>query len=172
MGDVQSWAERAPAVSTRWFLRPERADGIHGADHIRRVHVLADRLTTELGWHETARRRVLAAALWHDIGRTHDGEEPEHGARSAERAVVLGLAGKLDAADADAALFAVRLHSLADEAAYPVAGETDLEILWLLKDADALDRVRLGRDDLDPSRLRFAHSHRLIGFAARLYELL
>ncbi len=169
--DLRSWAKRAPAVPESWFLRPEGAHGIHGTAHIQRVHILAERLARDLAWDDTARRRVLAAALWHDLGRTHDGDEPEHGARSAERAVELHLVDTLPPADAQAVLFAIRYHSLADETGRAAGTEGDRQILWLLKDADALDRIRLGRHDLDTSRLRFAESRDLVGFATRLFLL-
>ena len=38
----------------------------------------------------------------------------------------------------------------------------------LLKDADALDRVRLG--DLDPSYLRHPEARTMVGFAQELYR--
>ena len=49
LDDVHAWARTAPREPAEWFLEPERAEGIHGAGHIRRVHVLADRLTIKLG---------------------------------------------------------------------------------------------------------------------------
>ena len=193
--DIDAWARTAPEVPAQWFLEPDRAHGIHGAGHIRRVYVLAERLTRELGSDETARRRVLTAALWHDIGRTHDGVEPEHGARSVTRAVELGLVDELTSADVAVVLFAIRFHSLDDETGGAAASDGQeedpllalllphplplpppdpvaaLQTLWLLKDADALDRIRLGLgDDCDPSYLRFERSRKLIGFAQRLYR--
>lgn len=39
--------------------------------------------------------------------------------------------------------------------------------MCLLKDADGLDRVRLG--DLDPSYLRFPEARDMVGFAEDLY---
>jgi hypothetical protein len=45
----------------------------------------------ELRWDDADTRLVLTAALWHDIGRTNDGEDPRHGAQSAARVLELGL---------------------------------------------------------------------------------
>ena len=45
--DIDAWARTAPEVPAQWFLEPDRAHGIHGAGHIRRVYVLAERLTRE-----------------------------------------------------------------------------------------------------------------------------
>ncbi len=176
--DAESWAERAPRVPAEWFRRPS---ALHGAAHTARVHIHAQRLTRDLGCSETDTRLVLTAALWHDIGRVHDGWAPEHGAQSAARAVQLGLTTRLTPDEAEVVLFAIALHSLPDESAAPEARrrqasgllaepERALRILWLLKDADALDRVRLGPgEDADPRQLRHRETRDLIPFAARLY---
>jgi hypothetical protein len=51
----------------------------------------------------------------------------------------------------------------------PVEPQRALRILWLLKDADALDRVRLSRwEATDPKQLRNAESIALIDFAETL----
>jgi len=56
----------------------------------------------------------------------------------------------------------------AGEATYePVSAESALRVFRLLKDADALDRVRLG--DLDVNYLRFPVSHARVD---RAWELL
>jgi HD superfamily phosphodiesterase len=166
---------RVPDVPSSWFLSPQRAEGIHGRSHIQRVYLLAQRLTAALDSPPHECELLLQAVLWHDIGRTHDGVEPEHGARSVERVGELGLAGGLDEADRELIFFAMRLHSLPDEDA-PAAAQSlrdpaaALHLLWLLKDADGLDRVRIY--DLDPSRLRFAESRRLVDDAWELLRLM
>jgi hypothetical protein len=38
LDDVHTQAQTAPEVPAEWFLEPDRAHGIHGAGHIRRVH--------------------------------------------------------------------------------------------------------------------------------------
>jgi len=192
------WLQRVPLVPPQWFVLPERATGIHGAGHIRRVCVHALRIAEELGLADRRRRVAVTAALWHDIGRTHDGVEPEHGAASVERMRELGLAdaaladGRLSPADLELVFFAVHYHSLNDEAARrayaglggggegelrrsPTEGShrapTDaLRLLWVLKDADALDRVRLG--DLDPCYFRHPITAGLVTFAEELYAVL
>lgn len=193
--DCVAWAQLAPVVPPEWFVDPGRAPGLHGAKHIRRVYLLVLRLTVELGKsgpqpgmpQPDGRLGDLAlhAALWHDLGRTHDGVEPGHGARSAERVLELGMTAHLPADDAALVLFAVRNHSLADDegrdaafATYHTATAGDgpeaaLTVLWLLKDADALDRVRLAPGDgCDPGQLRYAASRELLPFATRLYACL
>ena len=171
--EAKEWAERAPHVPERWFRRHSQ---VHGVSHTQRVHIHAQRLAGMLGWDAGDTGLVLFAALWHDIGRTDDGVDDAHGAKSAARAEDLGLTDELAPADAGAVLFAVRFHCLPDQLARASAADLSLpgdqralRILWLLKDADALDRVRLG-EQADPDMLRHDESRRLLkaGFADAL----
>lgn len=182
---VEPWVARAPDVPASWF---RRASWLHGESHTRRVHVHAQRLLELLRWHEADMRLVLQAALWHDIGRETDGVEPAHGAHGAARADELGLTGGLRPDDAALVRFAITRHSLPDSGAPACASElaadTDparrladparaLRVLWVLKDADALDRVRLGFGErADPRQLRHPEAIDQIGFADQLYQAL
>jgi putative nucleotidyltransferase with HDIG domain len=193
--DAATWAARAPGVPETWFARDlapsfGRGPSLHGVCHTQRVHIHAQRLTRELGWAELDAQLALKAALWHDIGRTNDGEDNGHGAQSAARAAHLGLTEALAPADADAVLFAVFFHCLPDETAKEEAPrwheerggrgagrlpdpERALRILWLLKDADALDRVRLGPlEAADPRLTRHPAAAAHLPFAAALFDLL
>jgi putative nucleotidyltransferase with HDIG domain len=175
LADAAAWAARAPEVPSEWFVRPSI---LHGVSHTQRVHVHAQRLTSELGWAQHDSQLVLTAALWHDIGRTDDGVDSSHGARSAARAVQLGLPDALAPDDADVILFAIVWHCLPDERAGAAARrlaepERALRILWLLKDADALDRVRLMPwEAADPAQLRFPHDAESTEFAGRLFAVI
>ena len=142
---VRLWSEQAPEVQAEWFLHFSE---LHGVRHTQRVHIHADRLASKLEWPAADTHLLLQAALWHDIGRRHDGLEPEHGGNSVLRARELGLTQSLPAPDAALVEFAMRQHSLEDAHSERAAGAEDeperaLRILHLLKDADALDRVRL-----------------------------
>ena len=185
--DAEAWAARAPHVPEKWFARDS---SLHGVRHTQRVHIHAQRLTRELGWAELDAQLALKAALWHDIGRTNDGVDDGHGAQSAARAAQLGLTEALAPADAAGVLFAVFFHCLPDEMAKEEAPrwhaeregrgagrlpdlEQALNILWLLKDADALDRVRLGPwEAADPGQMRYLESAAHLPFAAALFDLL
>jgi len=174
-----AWADRAPDVPAEWFAH---SSWLHGVSHTQRVHIHAQRLVRELGWAEDDAHVVLSAALWHDIGRINDGWDPRHGARSAARVVKRGLHASLSAADAPPSLFAVRYHCRSDGCgASRAAGQDDperaLRILWLLKDADALDRVRLappghGTREVDSSTLRHPCAHGMIDFAVELLRVI
>jgi len=180
---AEAWAQRAPHVPDEWFFHHS---WLHGASHTKRVHIHAQRLLEQLGWREADARLALCAALWHDIGRTGDGVEPGHGGASAARAAELGLSADLPPSESAVVRFAIVRHSLrdrgAEEAAARLAHSADrarrlaeperaLRILWLLKDADALDRVRLGERP-DPRRLRHQPTVALIPFASHLFAAL
>ncbi len=173
--DARAWAARAADVPTEWFAH---ASGLHGVRHTQRVHIHAQRLVRKLNWPEADTRVVLKAALWHDIGRVNDGRDPRHGALSAARVVKCGLHASLPAADARVALFAIRYHCRSDGRGVRRATDQDdperaLRILRLLKDADALDRVRLGAPgaeacEVDSTMLRHRCTPAMIDFAVEL----
>ena len=183
--EAASWLQRRPDVPGSWF---RHVSWLHGVSHTQRVHIHAQRLTEQLAWSQADRELVLHAALWHDIGRHGDGVEPGHGASSVARADEKSLTADLAPEDAAVVRFAILRHSLRDSGAPALAAELAssedrarwlaqperaLRVLWLLKDADALDRVRLGFGEAaDPRQLRHEETIGLIPFAAALYAQL
>ena len=177
--DAGAWAGRAADVPAEWFAR---SSWLHGVHHTQRVHIHAQRLARELRWPPADTRVVLSAALWHDIGRVNDGWDPRHGALSVARVAELSLHESLSEADAQIALFAIRHHCRSDgRGELRAAAEDDPKrarrILWLLKDADALDRVRLARAgdgafEVDSTALRHRCTIDMVGFAEELLRAL
>ncbi len=155
-----------PRPDPAWFLRPDghQADrSIHGVDHARRVGVHALELAAVLGATPREREALRLAALWHDIGRECDGQDYFHGARSAGKVAGLGLHRGVEPAVLELALFAITYHVPPDGQAEPAAREqaeprSALKVLRILKDADALDRVRFGPMNLKQGMLRFPES--------------
>jgi protein-tyrosine phosphatase len=148
------------------FLHPSR---LHGQAHVARVMVHAFRLIAATGFiEETA--RLWAAVYLHDIARLHDGVAPRHGAdawkRLADLPDVRALFARGGVRDEDypAIQAAVVCHSDGE----PPDDHPHRRLMCLLKDADALDRVRLG--DLDPAYLRHPEAREMIGFAEQLYR--
>lgn len=146
---------------------------LHGQAHVARVMVHALRLIEATGWeHEAA--RLWAAVYIHDLERTHDGPCNRHGAAAVERwekqetLQVHLLSGGITEADYAAIAHAVDVHCREDEDE-PPQDHPDWPLVALLKDADALDRVRLG--DLDVSRLRLPQSREMVLFAQELFDL-
>ena len=161
-----------------WFLRPDGEDGskgIHGVMHTRRVMIHASEISAALKVEPSIRETVIRAALWHDIGRTDDGRDYYHGAKSAGKVVGLGLHRGLPPPMVELALFAVTHHSGSEEHGERAAkdflerSDSALLVFRILKDADGLDRVRLG--DLDATMLRLPGSNRRVGRARELLRL-
>ncbi|MFB3852658.1 MAG: hypothetical protein ACE148_02405 [Vicinamibacterales bacterium] len=142
---------------------------LHGQAHVGRVMVHGLRLIEATGAVEET-IRLWAAVYLHDIARRHDGVAPRHGAhaclRLRELPNTLGLFARagLREADLPAVCTAVTRHSSGEGK----RGEPHLLLIELLKDADGLDRVRLG--DLDPRYLRIRQARCMVQFATRLFE--
>jgi HD superfamily phosphodiesterase len=162
-------------IDPTWFVRPDGRDAsrtIHGLGHTARVLTHALEIADALGLASWEWDALECAAAWHDIGRTNDSVDYYHGAKSAGKVVGLGLHAGVDPLAVETALFAVTHHCGSEMHAEPAAERTQnpeatLRVFRVLKDADALDRVRLG--DLGPSYLRFDVSKARVD---RAWELL
>jgi hypothetical protein len=141
---------------------------LHGQAHVARVLVHAFRLIAATGVLEEA-ARLWAAVYLHDIARRHDGRCTSHGSDAWVRFATLPDAraliarGGVRADDYPAIQAAVTMHSHGE----PKPGDPHVRLIKLLKDADGLDRVRLG--DLDPDYLRSTEARGMARFAQRLY---
>ena len=147
-----------------------QASDIHGQRHVARVVILGFVLVDRLNLPDDA-PRLWAAIYLHDLGRTHDGRCYEHGRLAMERLEQmpelreLFAAGGVSDEDYEAIGVAVRSHCLPEELA---PEHPHWRLTALLKDADGLDRVRLG--DLKPEYLRFDVSREMVRFAQALYD--
>ena len=149
------------------FTHPSR---LHGQAHVSRVMVHAFRLLAATGLAEEA-PRLWAAVYLHDIARTHDGVCYRHGGDAMKKFKTLPEVRALFAqggvmeSDYDRIHTAVVHHSLPRELART---HPHWRLTSLLKDADGLDRVRLG--DLDPRYLRHPESPSMVPFAEALFS--
>lgn len=142
---------------------------LHGQAHVSRVMVHAFQLIAATGWTEEA-PRLWAAVYLHDLARTHDGECQRHGGDAMKKFRTLPALRELFAAggvveeDYPAIRTAVTHHCL------PELDRSHIHwrLTSLLKDADGLDRVRLG--DLDLRYLRYPESRGMVDFAERLFH--
>lgn len=142
---------------------------IHGINHTYRVMCLV----LYIGHAEGLDRDVLlglCAAFIHDFARKHDGFCDQHGLWATQYKLpeFISLFKKMGVSRNEFELIdsAVKNHSElqeidVDHDAYKVAA--------LLKDADALDRIRLGENNLNEDFLRFPESIGLMTFAKQLY---
>ena len=140
----------------------------HGVSHVARV-MIHGLLLTEMTGHRDQALSLWAAIFTHDLARTGDGVCHRHGPDAARLLTTSHdvrarlFAGGVVEADIDAIAVAVSTHS---------HGELPRDhphyvLTALLKDADGLDRVRLG--DLDPFYFRFPATKSLVPFAERLF---
>ena len=145
------------------FAHPSK---IHGQAHVGRVMIHAFRLIEATGMTEEA-SRLWGAVYLHDLARTHDGFDEVHGMHAVmrvnestdlqERLIARGVQS-----DDPSMLLAVMMHCLPDDHS-AFGGKPVWPLLAMLKDVNALDRVRFG--DLDPSYLRFEATKGMIKFA-------
>jgi len=148
------------------FQRPSR---IHGVAHVGRVMIHALRLVQATGLVEEM-PRLWAAVYLHDLARRSDGVEHLHGAAAYRRLATMPevrerfVRGGVKESDFPAIGEAVTRHS--DGEATP--GERYERLIRLLKDADALDRVRIW--DLDTRYLRYPQARTMADFATALYK--
>jgi len=142
---------------------------LHGQGHVARVLVHALRLIEAVDCAEEA-PRLWASVYLHDIARTHDGRCARHGAdawaRLSDLPDVRALfeRGGVRQDDFPAIEAAVTVHSNGE----PDPAHPHWRLMALLKDADALDRVRLG--DLKSKMLRHQEARGMIGFASELCD--
>lgn len=137
---------------------------LHGVDHMARVFILQELICNKLegGGVSINREATRWAAMAHDIGRVDDGVDLLHGERSAEW-IKKNLGDQMAPEMLDMVTYIVHWHVPPDSEA-PVM-TTELKVL---KDADALDRVRLG--DLNVSYLRTVAALELVELAEDLYQ--
>lgn len=146
---------------TSWLAHESE---LHGVDHMARVFILQELICDSLKARGTEVNREVTrwAAITHDVGRVDDGIDLKHGERSAQW-IRKNLHNRLSPEILDQVTYAVHWHVPTDSEAPVMTAE-----LKVLKDADALDRVRLG--DLDVNYLRTSVSKELVGLVEKLYE--
>ena len=145
---------------------------IHGIGHIERVLLFGALIAMQNQCSKEDTELLLTACSYHDIGRVDDSLDDDHGKRSSEKLPEVISLPYEDMAIVRAAIYA---HSIDDSKMPSVItsfGIRDsaraLNIARMLKDADALDRVRVF--DLDPKYLRFPCSLQYVDFAYELYK--
>lgn len=152
----------------------------HGVNHTRRVAFLVRALANLGGLNNKDEEILLIAAQYHDIGREDDYEDNWHGAESADKLEKSGKLKFFPKESTDLIKFLMSQHSKSkteNEQAILELPEEKQErykmMLDYMKDADKLDRVRLGKcDGLDVSRLSLPISKKMIKVAYQSYEYL
>lgn len=168
---MEDYVIEAWDIKDKHFLNPE---SIHGVLHAKRVLLLAYIIGLYEELDDNDMEIVLNAAKYHDIGRTNDNYDEMHGILSFNKMFQLELVDK-EMEDIHILQFIMENHCIDDKKGlanlekYPI--EDKNRAIWLyqiLKDADGLDRVRLG--DLDINYLRLPISKRLVLVAQQTYR--
>lgn len=153
-------------------LRPAHFDyhsRLHGIGHTYRVMVHTCELAAILK-RDDLLFQALAAAFVHDMARQHDGYCTQHGRWAVERKlpgfVQLFHAHGISQTELEMMAVAIEFHSLMEELP---PDHPAYELTSILKDSDALDRIRLGERNLDQRFLRYPESAGQVDFARKLY---
>ena len=146
---------------------------IHGLKHNMRVSIYVLLIVNDGKYSKEDIEILLEASKYHDTGRVNDEDDLAHGKRSSD--IIEFLNKKYSDVDMKYLKSIVEAHSIPDSKKDIIFKKNKLEdkeryhrLLDVLKDADALDRVRT--DDLDTSYLRTNKSKELEAFARELYN--
>lgn len=168
---AEDYVMEARYIKREYFLNP---DSIHGLLHAKRVLLLAFIIGLYEGLDSDDMEVVLTAAKYHDIGRTHDNYDEIHGILSFNKMLQLELVDK-EMDDIHILQFIIENHCVDDERGlenldnYPIEDKARAIYLYqILKDADGLDRVRLG--DMDIKYLRLPISKKLPLVTQQIYQ--
>lgn len=142
---------------------------LHGAEHSKRVLLFALLMADALNLPEEDRRTLATAAIYHDTQRWDDWLDVGHGARAAE-AYLEGADGAGGGDKLAAAIMGY--HDLDDEVGEERIGAEfgahGVRLFRIFKDADGLDRFRLGPDALDERFLRTPEAKELVELSRTL----
>lgn len=152
-------------ISTLYDAYGRANDEEHDAEHTLRVLFDALLLVQVQGIALTKKEshQLCDAILYHDIGRINDEVDDSHGAKSKD--IYYDAVPECNSATA----FLIEYHCLDDRKALADLKASNIrnkERVWLLytilKDADALDRVRFGMRAVDPKYFRNEMAHKLL----------
>lgn len=148
--------------SPEWFLRPKAITGLHGINHMARVLVLQEvmaRLLLQDG-HTFDQEAMRWAAVTHDTRRADDWDDAPHGRRAAAW-VCEHLQKLIPATSLETVAYLNRWHVPSDDHAPAMTPE-----LAVFKDADSIDRIRMGGWNLDARKLRSVYARRYVPYLA------
>lgn len=173
---------RLSEIYERWFDFLEdklifwnKASRLHNKEHCARVLLLVLRLGAAAGLTDDEFEILAQAAVFHDSRRLDDGQDKGHGARAA--AYYHAWCRARGCKFSRAVYYAVYYHDQPDSMglrriATAAKQQTEKYSVFyrLLKDADALDRFRLGVGGLDVCYLRTAAAKDNVEYARLLWE--
>ena len=142
---------------------------LHGAAHSKRVLLFALLMADAKELSDEDRQALSEAAVYHDTQRFDDWLDVGHGARAAD-AYLAGIESPTREHELVAAI--MRYHDQHDELGEEQIGREfgarGVMLYRIFKDADALDRFRIGPDALDVRYLSNPEATELIDLAREL----
>jgi len=171
-GILKQYEDFSARIDNAWFHNPE---GVHALGHTKRVLFLSLIIAFLEKFPEQDATILGLASIYHDIGRSNDGYDPEHGMASYEKVLHDHLPVPDNSGDNEILRFLIQNHAIPDQSAFKKLNHYDLadvvrtlKLYDAFKDADGLDRVRIR--DLNPEYLRTGSAHRLLLAAHQLYS--
>ena len=147
----------------------DHQSNLHGINHTYRVMCNCLYLGSILNFHRETKLAFLSAFI-HDMSRKHDGYCTEHGLWASKEKIPLfkKLFYSINVSDNDIEeiRIAVKNHSEFFELS---KADPFYNTTAILKDADALDRIRISANNLKIEFFRFNQSKKIVGFAKKLY---
>jgi len=146
----------------------------HTKAHCARVLLLALLIGHQNGLSDKEKDALGMAAIFHDSRRLDDGIDKGHGKRAAEYYKDYCREHDLPY---DAQIYYITYYhdqddslGLSEIAKSPCLSERGVLLYQIFKDADALDRFRMGPDALNVNMLRTEEAHGLVNFAKYLLQ--
>lgn len=146
----------------------------HTKDHCARVLLLALVMAHEIGLSDEEMDALSMAAIFHDSRRQDDWLDKGHGKRAAE--YYKDYCCEHDMPFDEQTYYIMYYHDqddsigLSEISKSTTVSEGCILLYKIFKDADGLDRFRLGPDGLDVNMLRTEEAHKLVGFAKYLLQ--
>ncbi|KOR87064.1 hypothetical protein AM233_25810 [Bacillus sp. FJAT-22058] len=146
----------------------------HTKAHSARVLLMALLIGHQKGLSDEELEKLGMAAIFHDSRRLDDGIDKGHGGRAAE--YYKEYCHAHDLSYETQTYYITYYHDqddslgLSEIAKSPVISERGVLLYQIFKDADALDRFRLGPDALDVNFLRTEEARQLVDFAKYLLQ--
>ncbi len=157
------FSEAMPSVAPRYLeyrnyitdiLDFEINDDEHGRLHTARVLLNALFIAREMKLTDEETDRLCLACVIHDVGRNNNGVDSSHGERSVEIYKAWSEDDPKNFPYNETVEKLIKYHCLPDEEGRVVMDKDEQKLFDIIKDADALDRVRFGIRDLDMKQLR------------------
>lgn len=170
-------------LQVKKLYKSDHGNLIHGQNHIERVLFMANLLSIFYDLNEREYKIVMDGASYHDIGRTGDKEDTVHGLSSANNIdkIIKNDPFYQDKENLNILKAIINFHAREDDTLEDTAifhDVTDYELYkklaFILKDADALDRVRFLSTDsayINPDYLRTPMSKKMIVAAKNLVNI-